>query len=131
MSAGKNVESPKVEDTILGTIKKLIGIDYEYTKFDMDIILHINTAFSILSRISSVVKQGYRIIDNNNLWAEYTDDPELLSLVQEYLYEYCKIKFDPPTSSMVMEAMKESIKELEFSIEIYSKTKEDKDADES
>lgn len=91
MSADKNIESPKVEDTILGTIKKLIGIDYEYTKFDMDIILHINTAFSILSRISSVVKQGYRIIDNNNLWAEYTDDPELLSLVQEYCTNTVKL----------------------------------------
>lgn len=105
------------QDSILLTIKKMIGIAEDYTQFDTDIIIHINTAFSRLAQISSGFKKGFRITDSNNLWREYTDDESLLDSIISYVYLKTKIVFDPPTSQMVMESIKQDIKELEFRLQ--------------
>ena len=39
----------RLTDNILTSIKKMLGIDAEYTHFDADVTMHINSAFSTLT----------------------------------------------------------------------------------
>ena len=119
------VEAPKVEESILGTIKKMLGITYDYEQFDVDIIIHINSAFATLAQIGSGLKEGYAIIDKNNVWSEYTEDVRILDMIKTYVYLKTRLIFDPPASSMVAEAIKSTIKELEFRIQLQTDSKED------
>ena len=119
------VEVTKVEDSILGTIKKMLGIADDYEQFDVDIIIHINSAFATLAQIGSSLKDDYSISDKNNLWTEYTDNVKILDSIKTYIYLKTRLIFDPPTSSMVAEAIKERIKELEFRIQLSADSKED------
>ena len=119
------VESPKVEESILGTIKKMLGITYDYEQFDVDIIIHINSAFATLAQIGAELKEGYVITDKNNVWSEYTEDIKILDMIKTYIYLKTRLIFDPPASSMVAEAIKSTIKELEFRIQLQTDSKED------
>ena len=119
------VEAPKVEESILGTIKKMLGITYDYEQFDVDIIIHINSAFATLAQIGSGLKEGYAITDKNNVWSEYTEDVRILDMIKTYVYLKTRLIFDPPASSMVTEAIKSTIKELEFRIQLQTDSKED------
>ena len=40
-----------MEESILTSIKKLLGITEDYEQFDTDIIIHINSVFMILTQI--------------------------------------------------------------------------------
>ena len=119
------VEAPKVEESILGTIKKMLGITYDYEQFDVDIIIHINSAFATLAQIGSELKEGYTIADKYNVWSEYTEDVKILDMIKIYIYLKTRLIFDPPASSMVAEAIKSTIKELEFRIQLQTDSKED------
>ena len=119
------VEAPKVEESILGTIKKMLGITYDYEQFDVDIIIHINSAFATLAQIGSELKEGYTIADKYNVWSEYTEDVKILDMIKTYIYLKTRLIFDPQASSMVAEAIKSTIKELEFRIQLQTDSKED------
>ena len=121
MGENETVVEPIVsplQESILSTIKKLIGFEDDYTQFDMDLIIHINTAFASLAQIGSNLKEGFSITDKNNLWSEYTTNTAILEPVKMYVYLKTKMVFDPPASSMVIETMKQTINELEFRIQI-------------
>lgn len=113
----ETIVSP-LQESILGTIKKLIGFEDDYTQFDTDLIIHINTAFASLAQIGSNLKEGFFITDKNNLWSEYTIDTSILEPIKMYVYLKTKMVFDPPASSMVIETIKQTINELEFRIQI-------------
>ena len=119
------VEAPKIEESILETIKKMLGITYDYEQFDVDIIIHINSAFATLAQIGSELKEGYTIADKYNVWSEYTEDVKILDMIKTYIYLKTRLIFDPPASSMVAEAIKSTIKELEFRIQLQTDSKED------
>ena len=101
-------------DSILNSIKKLLGIDSEYTVFDTDIIIHINTAINTLSQLGVESAKNYSIIDEDNLWSDLVNDASL-ELIKTYIYLKVRMVFDPPTGS-VSEAFKETITELEWRI---------------
>lgn len=116
-TVAETIVSP-LQESILGTIKKLIGFEDDYTQFDTDLIIHINTAFASLAQIGSNLKEGFFITDKNNLWSEYTTDTAILEPIKMYVYLKTKMIFDPPASSMVIETIKQTINELEFRIQI-------------
>ena len=119
---------PPLQESILNTIKKMIGVEENYKQFDIDLIVHINTAFAALAQIGHNLKDGYFISDMNNIWSEYITDTRLLDPIKTYVYLKTKLVFDPPSSSMVIESMKQTLKELEFRIQISAESidKEDK-----
>lgn len=110
-------------ESILNSIKKLLGITPEYTAFDVDIVMHINTTFMILNQLGIGPERGYSIIDDNNVWSEYLDenDPNYES-VKTYIYLKVRSVFDPPASSIVMESMKRMIDELEWRMNVNAET---------
>lgn len=106
-----------MDESILTSIKKLLGIQEEYTEFDTDIIIHINNAFSSLTQLGVGPSSGFSIIDDELTWDSYIpDNPTLVGLVKVFVYLKVKMIFDPPTSSSVMESYKQTLSELEFRI---------------
>lgn len=105
-------------DSILTSIKKLLGIAEEYTQFDDDIIMHINTVFLNLTQLGVGPEEGFLIEDDTADWEDFIDDNAQLQAVKTYVYLKVKLLFDPPLSSSVIEAMNRQIAELEWRLNV-------------
>lgn len=110
-----------MEESILNSIKKLLGIAAEYTNFDTDIIIHINSVFMILNQLGVGPSEGFRIIDNTAVWNDYITEDDDLDAVKTYIYLKVKLLFDPPLNSAVIEANKQLINELEWRLNVQVK----------
>lgn len=102
------------EKSILISIKKLLGVDEDYTQFDPDIIIHINTVFMTLKQLGVGPTQGFKIADNTAEWEDFITDRIDLEGLKTYIYLKVRLVFDPPQSSYLIENIKEQIKELEW-----------------
>ena len=102
-------------ESILISIKKLLGIMPEYTNFDDDIIIHINTAFAMLNQLGVGPKEGFMIVDENSEWEEYTNQTNL-NMVKTYIYLKVRLLFDPPTSTALIESINRTLSEIEWRI---------------
>ena len=110
------------KDSILISIKKLLGIGKELTEFDVDSIANINSVFVKLKRLGSGPEEGFQIEDESAKWSEYTEDKNLRNLVKSYIHKKVRLVFDPPSSNWVAESIKEMIKEDEFDIQMIVDT---------
>lgn len=103
-----------MEMSILNSTKKILGIASDYTAFDLDIITHINTAFSTLTQLGVGPSAGFMIEDDTALWTDFIGvDPQLNS-VKSYVFLRVKLLFDPPTTSYLINASQDQIRELEW-----------------
>lgn len=100
--------------SILTSVKKLLGIAEEYTQFDTDIIIHINTIFMALQQMGIGPNDGFSITDENDLWIDFMEDSILLNSVKTYMYLRVKLLFDPPLTSSTVDSFNKLISELEF-----------------
>lgn len=105
-------------ESILTSIKKLLGIADEYTHFDQDIIIHINTVFMILNQLGIGPSSGFSIKDKTAVWADYVKDMSTIEAVKSYVYLKVRMLFDPPQSSSMAEAINRSISELEWRLNV-------------
>ena len=105
-----------MDSSILTSIKKLLGIAEEDTSFDQDIIMHINTMFAILAQLGVGPENGFSIEDDGAIWSDYLGNATNLELVKSYIYMKVRSMFDPPTSSILADAMNKNISELEWRI---------------
>lgn len=110
-------------DSILTSIKKLLGISEDYTHFDSDLIMHINSVFTILTQLGVGPATGFRIEDDSSTWSDFVDNGLYMDAVKSYVHLKVKLLFDPPTSSAVMEACKQSISELEWRLNVLAESK--------
>lgn len=102
-------------DSILLSIKKLLGIQPTYTNFDEDIIIHINTAFAALNQLGVGPSDGFLVENENVAWSDYITTYNL-SMIRSYVYLKVRLLFDPPTSSVLIESINRTIDELEWRI---------------
>lgn len=100
--------------SILTSVKKLLGIAEEYTQFDTDIIIYINTIFMALQQMGIGPNDGFSITDENDLWTDFMEDSILLNSVKTYMYLRVKLLFDPPLTSSIVDSFNKLISELEF-----------------
>lgn len=105
-------------ESILTSIKKMLGISEEYEYFDADLIMHINSVFSILTQLGVGPSEGFFIEDGNKTWNDFIPNSPKLSSVKSYMYLKVKLLFDPPLSSAVIESMKQTINELEWRLNV-------------
>lgn len=113
------------EDSILTSIKKMLGISSDNTDFDTDIIIHINTVFGILNELGVGPSSGYMITSANDTWADYgISEDNNLNSVKSYMYLKVKMLFDPPITSAIQNANTQLINELEWRLNIHSENKE-------
>ena len=110
-------------ESILISIKKMLGITEEYEHFDADLIMHINSVFSILTQLGVGPSEGFSIKDKTDVWSDFISDDSKLESVKSYIYMKVKLLFDPPLSSIVMEAMNRMISELEWRLNLQAETK--------
>ena len=110
-------------DSILTSVKKLLGITEEYTHFDPDIIMHINSVFMILSQLGVGPASGFSIFDATAVWSDFLPDGANLQAVKSYVCQKVKMLFDPPQSSAVLDAMKQSVSEFEWRLNVEAESK--------
>lgn len=101
-------------DSILTSIKKLLGIAEDYTHFDPDITIHINSVFSILNQLGVGPSSGFVISDKTALWTSFIQGNAKIELVRTYMYQKVKLIFDPPLSPALIESLKQQIAEFEW-----------------
>lgn len=109
-------------DSILTSIKKMLGITEDYEHFDPDIIMHINSAFMILTQLGVGPIEGFFIEDETSLWSDFLPSTPRLEAVKSYVYLKVKLLFDPPSSSAVIESITKSISELEWRLNVTAET---------
>lgn len=105
-------------ESILTSIKKLLGIEEEYTQFDADLIIHINSVLSILTQLGVGPSEGFSIADKTAVWTDFVPGDARLSSIRTYVYLKVKLLFDPPLSSAVIESTKQLISELEWRLNV-------------
>lgn len=105
-------------ESILTSVKKMLGIDESYTFFDADIIMHINTVFMILYQMGVGPSTPFSISDASATWSDFFGGATDLEGVKSYMYARVRMVFDPPQSSAVAEALKANINELEWRLNV-------------
>ena len=89
----------------------MIGDDF--TGFDQDIIIHINTVLTNLVQMGVGPEEGFTIFDESAKWQDFIGDKKNLQQVKTYVYIKVRLVFDPPTNTALMDALKEQAHELE------------------
>lgn len=107
-----------LQESILNSIKHLLGITQDNTVFDQDIALHINSVLANLISMGVGPQAGYEITSGANTWAEFlgNEKPLLIQNVKTYVYIKVKLAFDPPINSAVIEAFNAQAKEIEYRV---------------
>ena len=103
-------------DSILSSIKKLLGISETDDSFDVDIIIHINSVLLILTQLGVGPAIGFYIEDKVKTWTDYSPNKFLTSAIQSFVYIKVRLVFDPPASPTVVDALKASASEYEWRI---------------
>lgn len=110
--------SETCNDRILDTVKKSLGLTEDYPIFDPDIIMHINTVLANLIQMGVGPESGFVVEDSSALWSDFTNDDSLIQQVKTYVSLKVRLLFDPPASSVVMNSINETLKELEWRLYI-------------
>lgn len=108
-----------MEASILISTKKILGLPEEYTVYDLDILTHINSTFSILSQLGVGPVDGFYIEDETALWSDFVTTSNQLHLVRTYVFLKVRMLFDPPATSFLIEATNNQIREYEWRLNIF------------
>ena len=103
-----------MEQSILTSTKKILGIAEEYIVFDLDIITHINTALSTLTQLGVGPVEGFMIEDADAQWEDFIGDDNRYIPAKSYVFLKTRQLFDPPTTSYLITAVDKQIQELEW-----------------
>ena len=95
----------EITESVLTSVKKLLGIDEGYTHFDADIVMHINSVFSILTQMGVGPANGFSIMGKDEGWSDFISGGAGLKV---------RLLFDPPLSSAAVESMNRQISEFEW-----------------
>ena len=108
-----------MEESILKSTKKILGLEAAYTPFDLDVITHINAAFSLLNQLGVGPVDGFSIEDATTTWDDYDIPENQLHLVKTYVYLKVRVVFDPPGTSFLLESANNQIKEYEWRLNVF------------
>ena len=101
-----------MDESILDSIKKMLGLPDSYEAFDVDISTNINAALLKLEQVG-VGKDMFYISDSTSIWSDFLgENSDLLGGSMTFVYLQTRIIFDPPSNSFVLDAMKSQSEEL-------------------
>ena len=109
------------EESILTSVKKVLGIPEYYEHFDQDILLHLNSVMSILHQLGVGPENGFVVEDDSTTWSDLFDgdiDTNKMMYVKSYVCLRVRLLFDPPASSGAIDAMERQMRELEWRITV-------------
>lgn len=104
--------------SILTSIKKTLGLDEDYTAFDQDIIMHINSTFFTMNQLGVGPKQGFSISDKTKTWSEFLSGSLNFEAVKTYVYIKVRLIFDRPETSYAITSLEEMAKEYEWRLNV-------------
>ena len=107
-----------ITESILLSIKKMLGLDKDYDVFDPELIIHINSVFGTLHQLGIGPEDQFRISGDSETWSEFDTDGEQVDEVKDYVYLRVRLLFDPPSSSFVLSSFQEQLKELEWRLNV-------------
>ena len=109
-------------DSILTSIKKTLGIAADYQHFDDQIMLHINSTFSVLHQLGVGPESGFYISDSSATWKDFMGDDPRLNFVKTYVGIRVRLLFDPPVNTSAVKSMEETAQEIEWRITVIPDT---------
>ena len=104
--------------SILDSTKKILGLEADYTAFDLDILTHINTVFSDLQQLGIGPIEGFAIEDAEAEWDDFLAGDVTMNSVKTYMYLRVRLLFDPPTTSFHIASLKEQQQALEWRLNV-------------
>ena len=110
-------------DSILTSVKKIIGISEEDESFDTDLIMHINSVLMILNQLGVGPEDGFSITDKSAVWTDLIGDNKFIEAIKTFVGLKVRLIFDPPTSSAVLDSINKTISELEWRINVMVENK--------
>lgn len=114
-----------MDESILISVKKLLGLAPENLDFDTDILIHINSVLAILQQLGIGPKEGFYVDDANAVWEDFLGDDALhLSMVRTYMGAKVRMLFDPPVSSAVMDSLNRVCSEFEWRANVAAENKD-------
>ena len=111
-------ETIAVSESILLSIKKMLGLDKDYDVFDPELIIHINSVFGTLHQLGVGPEDQFRISGDSESWTDFDTEGEQIDEVKDYIFLRVKLLFDPPSSSFVLSSFQEQLKELEWRLNV-------------
>lgn len=100
-------------ESILTSVKKLLGIEATDTSFDQEVIMHINSVFTILTQLGVGPIEGFTISDDSKVWTDFTSRTNI-DLIKSYIYLRVRLIFDPPQNSFLVSSIDDQCKEFEW-----------------
>lgn len=118
-------------DTILGSIKQMLGLQQDYTPFDPELVIHINSALMALTQLG-VGRKGFMITyevpvgaqDNVErsleTWKDFMGSIDLpnMQAAKSFVFYKVKLSFDPSGSSVLKETYQELADEYAFRLQV-------------
>lgn len=103
-----------MEQSILKSTKKILGVAPEYTAFDLDILTHLNSALSTLTELGIGPAAGFMVEDDTAVWSDFLGTDLRFNSARTYVYLKVRLAFDPPSTSFAITAFEKQIQELEW-----------------
>lgn len=115
-------------DSILTTTKRTLGLAEDYTAFDQEIIMHINSVFGTLNQLGLGPTEGYEIVDATSEWSEFlpplasdpTKSDPRYNPVKSYMYLRLRLLWDPPQVGYVLTAFERQQEQLEWRLQVLA-----------
>jgi hypothetical protein len=107
-----------VEASILTSTKKVLGIAEDYTAFDVDILMHINSVFSTLQQLAVGPAEGYTIEDASATWQDYIGVDPRYHAVRSYVFLRVRLLFDPPGTSYLIDSLRKQAEQMEWRLNV-------------
>lgn len=113
-------------DSILETIKKMLGLAKDFTAFDTDIIVHINSAMMVLNQLGVGPSKPFSIKNYSETWDDFLKSKNV-ELVKSYIYIEVRLLFDPPSNSFLVNALEKQKDEYEWRLTCQAEEYQDDD----
>jgi hypothetical protein len=107
-------------DSILDSIKKMLGIETDCVHFDYEIIMHINSVLMITNQLGIGPETGFSISNNEPTWKDFIGDRIDLEAIKTYVYLKVKLIFDPPSLSSMIESIDRQLTQLEWRLNLQA-----------
>lgn len=105
-----------MEPSIFYTVKRMLGVANENKAFDEQILVAINSALMVANQIGVGPETGFRVEGITETWDDFLGEHKDVDGVQAFIYLRCRLMFDPPSNSFLVNAIENQIKELEWRV---------------
>lgn len=103
-----------MNENILASIKKMNNVLEDDKSFDQDLILYINSALMVIMQEWHGMDHAFKLEDGTETWDELLGENTDYEGVKELIGLKVRLMFDPPASSVAVEAIKSQIQDLEW-----------------